>query len=86
MSKVDPFDAPAAANDIVEEPFKTFICLKCKGEIEYQEFFKHDDPTFDYGFYVLSGSAYAVGVEIVKGMDLCEWCVPVMYHGEKKND
>lgn len=83
---IDPFESPAAANDIAEEVVKTFTCIKCKGEVEYDEFFKHDDPTFDYAFYTLKDSAYAVGVEIVKGMDLCEWCVPVMYHSKDKKD
>ena len=75
---IDPYELPAAANNIAEEPTKTFVCVKCKGEVEYSEFFKHDDPTFDYGFYALESSLYAVGVEIVKGIDLCEWCVPVI--------
>ena len=81
--RVDPYELPAAANDIAEEPLKTFVCIKCKGEVEYSEFFKHDDPTFDYGFYVLEGSLYAVGIEIVNGVDLCEWCVPVMNKNEE---
>lgn len=83
---IDPFESPAAANDIAEEVVKTFTCIKCKGEVEYDEFFKHDDATFDYAFYTLKDSAYAVGVEIVKGTDLCEWCVPVMYHSKDKKD
>lgn len=83
---IDPFESPAAANDIAEEVVKTFTCIKCKGEVEYDEFFKHDDPTFDYAFYTLKDSGYAVGVEILKGMDLCEWCVPVMYHSKDKKD
>jgi hypothetical protein len=84
--RVDPYELPAAANDIAEEPLKTFVCIKCRDEVEYAEFFKHDDPTFDYGFYVLAESAYAVGVEIIKGFDLCEWCVPNMYHAKEKKD
>ena len=83
---IDPYELPAAANDIAEESAKTFVCVKCKGDIEFEEFFKHDDPTFDYGFYVLKDSGYAVGVEIIKGIDLCEWCVPVMYHNREKKD
>lgn len=63
---------------------KTFNCIKCKQDIEYSEFFKHDDPTFDYGFYIVDSSVAAVGVEIVKGIDLCEWCVPNMYHNKEK--
>ncbi len=83
---IDPYELPAAANAIAEEVVKTFTCLKCKGEVEYDQFIMHDDPTFDYGFYALKDSGYAVGVEIVKGVDLCEWCVPVMYHSTDKKE
>ena len=78
----------AFENEVVsEEPVKTFTCLKCKDEFEYSEFFKHEDPTFDYGFYSVNGDATAIGVEIVKGVDLCKFCVPVMNpFGEKKNE
>ena len=84
--KVDPFDQPAAANNIAEQPDKTFTCIKCREEVGYSEFFKHDDPTFDYGFYVWSGDVHAVGVEIIKGIDLCEYCVPNMYRNEEKKN
>jgi hypothetical protein len=66
------------------EEIKIFTCIKCKQDIEYEEFFKHDDESFDYGFYILGSSVAAVGVEIVKGIDLCEWCVPNMYHNKEK--
>ena len=72
--------------EIVDEGLKTFNCIKCKEDIEYSEFFKHDDAAFDYGFYIVDSCVAAVGVEIVEGVNLCEWCVPVMYHNmEKKN-
>lgn len=82
---IDPFELPAAAN-VIEEPLKTFKCIKCGEDSEYSEFFKHDDPTFDYGFYLLDGCIVAQGVEIVKGVDLCAWCVPNMYLNEEKNN
>lgn len=79
MSEINPFDFPVAANDIAEDKESTFTCIKCKNVIEYGEFFKHDDPTFDFGFYILDSKVSAVGVEIVKGIDLCKYCVPKMY-------
>jgi hypothetical protein len=73
--------------EVVEENVKTFTCIKCKEEIEYGEFFKHTNPEFDYGFYIVDSNYAAVGVEIVDGVNLCEFCVPVMYHGgDKKNE
>ncbi len=70
--------------EIAEESSKTFTCLKCKEEIEYNEFFKHSDAAFDYGFYIMDTHIAAVGVEIVEGVNLCEACVPVMYRNGDK--
>jgi hypothetical protein len=72
--------------EIVDDSVKTFNCVKCKENIEYSEFFKHDDGAFDYGFYIVDSSVAAVGVEIVEGVNLCEYCVPTMYHNKEKNN
>jgi len=73
--------------EIEESNEPTFKCIKCKDDFEFSSFFKHDDPTFDYGFYVIEGDATAIGVQIVEGVDLCKFCVPQMNpFGEKKND
>ena len=72
--------------EFIDETVKTFTCVKCKEEIEYSEFFKHSDGAFDYGFYILDSSVAAVGVEIISGVNLCEFCVPNMYHNKEKKD
>ena len=82
MTAIDPYELPAAANDISEDGVKEFTCIKCGDITQYTEFAEAPDAKHDYGYFVMETCIEPMGVRIVEGIDMCSLCVRTINVGK----